>query len=164
MPVCRMGKRSPLSTQVVVRPERSTLTHQVRMTISIQHFSIASGSRSRSTRPASRRGRLSGAASRIFGLRSIRWKGSQVSVGACGSSTSTKPNKDFWGAGGNAASGNHAAIFLAAMVDRCFKYRLPLALLLAVLNCVPALARNVQCPAVWPGDSSKSKVKGAVDL
>jgi hypothetical protein len=30
-----------------------------------------------------------------------------------------------------------------------------------VLNCVPALARNVQCPVVWPGDSSKSKVKGA---
>ncbi len=29
------------------------------------------------------------------------------------------------------------------------------------LNCVLALARNVQCPAVWPGDSSKSKVKGA---
>ncbi|MGB8901293.1 MAG: hypothetical protein WCC90_19570, partial [Methylocella sp.] len=64
------------------------------------------------------------------------------------------------GRNGNAATGNLAAIFLAAMVDRCFKYRLPLALLLAVLNCVPALARNVECPAVWPGDSSKSKVKG----
>ncbi len=50
----------------------------------------------------------------------------------------------------------------AAMLDdRHFTHRLPLALLLALLNCVPARARNVECPAVWPGDSSKSKVKDA---
>ncbi|MGH6867619.1 MAG: hypothetical protein ACREDA_01840, partial [Methylocella sp.] len=42
-----------------------------------------------------------------------------------------------------------------------FKYRVPVALLLTLLSCVPALARNVECPAVWPGDSSKSKVKYA---
>jgi hypothetical protein len=52
---------------------------------------------------------------------------------------------------------------IAAMIDhRRFKYRLPLALLLALLSCVPALARNVECPAVWPGDSSKSRLKEGV--
>jgi hypothetical protein len=48
------------------------------------------------------------------------------------------------------------------MTDRRrFKYRAPLALLLALSSGVPALARNVECPAVWPGDSSKSKLKDA---
>jgi hypothetical protein len=48
------------------------------------------------------------------------------------------------------------------MMDRRrFKYRVAHALLLALLSGVPSLARNVECPAVWPGDSSKSKVKEA---
>ena len=42
-----------------------------------------------------------------------------------------------------------------------FKYRVPLALLLVLLSGVLARARRVECPAVWPGDSSKSKVKEA---
>jgi hypothetical protein len=42
-----------------------------------------------------------------------------------------------------------------------FTHRLPLALLLDLLSCVPARARNVECPVVWPGESSKSKVKDA---
>lgn len=50
----------------------------------------------------------------------------------------------------------------APVIDvRHFTHRLPLALLFGLLNFVPALARNVQCPAVWPGVSSKSKVKDA---
>ena len=50
----------------------------------------------------------------------------------------------------------------ATMIDdRLFTHRLPLALLLALLSGVPARARNVECPAVWTGDSSKSKVKDA---
>ena len=46
------------------------------------------------------------------------------------------------------------------MIDhRRFKYRVPLALLLGLLSGVPALSRNVECPAVWPGNSSKSRIK-----
>ncbi|MGH6850260.1 MAG: BPSL0067 family protein [Methylocella sp.] len=46
---------------------------------------------------------------------------------------------------------------VAGIVDhRQFKYRAPLALLLALFSCIPALARIVECLAVWPGDSSKS--------
>jgi hypothetical protein len=40
-------------------------------------------------------------------------------------------------------------------------YRLPLALLLALLSCVPALARNVECLAVCRAIPSKSKVMAA---
>jgi hypothetical protein len=48
------------------------------------------------------------------------------------------------------------------MDHRRFKYGVPLALLLALLSCGSALGRTVECPAVWPGDSSKSRLKDGV--
>jgi len=55
---------------------------------------------------------------------------------------------------GAGARTNKAAVMLDG---RRFTHRLPLALLLALFSGVSALARNVECPAVWPGDSSKSR-------
>jgi hypothetical protein len=45
------------------------------------------------------------------------------------------------------------------MNSRCFICRLWAVLLVALSASLPTWAREVQCPAVWPGDSPKSPVK-----
>jgi hypothetical protein len=49
------------------------------------------------------------------------------------------------------------------MTNCSFSKHLALFFLVALSSALPALAREVECPAIWPGDSSKSRLKdGAI--